>query len=465
MSRFAHALLAAAALTALAGPVNAQDFAITGATLVLGDGSDPIENGTVVVQSGRVTAAGAGIAIPTGVETFDGTGSWVTPGLFSAVTDLGLWDVEAVDGSNDTEADDAPFGAALDVAPAINPSSQHIAVSRAGGVTRATVTAQPAGSIFAGQGAVIDLGTDPNAVLRSRAFQFVVLGENGGQIAGGSRIAAHALFRNALREAMDLDEDDAITSGGQQRDDIETGDDLPIDPQVAGRPAERQGDVLLTRFDATALVPVVSGRQKLYVAADRASDIRAVLALKQEFPNLDMVLVGAAEGWLVANEIVASGVPVLTQALVDLPASFEQLASTQSNVGRMQEAGVKVALGGFLGTDHQPRWATQHAGNLVALNKLPGANGLSWGEAFAAISSIPAEISGYGGQNGLRAGVLAPGAAGDVVVWDGDPLELSSNTLRVFIDGVEQPLINHQTRLRDRYRDLDESDLPKAYDW
>jgi imidazolonepropionase-like amidohydrolase len=456
--------LTAASLLLLAAtpiPVAAQDFAITGATVVLGDGSEPIENGTVVVRGGRVTAAGAGVSVPAGITAFDGSGSWVTPGLFSAVTDLGLWDVEAVDESNDTEADDSPFGAALDVAPAINPASQNIAVSRVGGVTRATVTAFPAGSIFAGQGAVIDLGTDPQAVIRPRAFQLVVLGEQGGRIAGGSRVAAHALFRNALREALDLDDDEAIVTGGSPAPELDTGDDVPIDPQLAGRAAERQSDVLLTRFDAAALMPVVTGQQKLYVAVDRAADIRSVLALKQEFPRLDLVLVGAAEGWTIADEIAASGVPVLAEALVDLPASFELIASTQSNVGRMKDAGVKVALGGFLGTDRQPRWATQHAGNLVALNKLPGAAGLSWGEAFAAISSIPAEISGYGGQ----AGVLAPGAAGDVVVWDGDPLEVGSNTVRVYIDGVEQPLINHQTRLRDRYRDLDESDLPKAYDW
>lgn len=92
---------------------------------------------------------------------------------------------------------------------------------------------------------------------------------------------------------------------------------------------------------------------------------------------------------------------------------------------------------------------------------MPRASGLTWGEAFAAISSVPAEIAGFGG----KLGVLKPGAAGDVVIWDGDPLELSSAPMRVFIDGVEQPLSTHQSRLRDRYRDLDESDLPKAYDW
>ncbi|MEQ8771734.1 MAG: amidohydrolase family protein, partial [Erythrobacter sp.] len=108
-----------------------------------------------------------------------------------------------------------------------------------------------------------------------------------------------------------------------------------------------------------------------------------------------------------------------------------------------------------------PRRLPQYAGNLVALTRVPGASGLSWGQAFAAISSIPAEISGLGG----RAGVLAPGALGDIVIWDGDPLEVTSVPTRVFIEGVEQPMDSHQSRLRERYRDLDESELPKAYDW
>jgi len=424
------ALLAAAAASLLAAPLAAQDFAIAGATLATGDGGEPIANGTVVIRGGRIVAAGASVAVPAGVETIDGRGRWVTPGLFSALTDLGLWDVEAVDDSNDTRAGNSPFGAALDVAPAINPASEHVKVSRAGGVTRATVYGNPAGSIFAGQGALIDLGADPQAVMQARAFQFVTLGEGGGRIAGGSRVAAYAAFRNALAEAQAL-------ANGPDRDD----------------------DVLLNRPDAAALIPVVNGERPLYVEVHRASDILSALALREEFPGLRLVLVGATEGWMVAKQIAAAGVPVITEPLTDLPARFEQLGSTQSNVGRMADAGVKVAIGGFAG-DNQPRYAPQQAGNLVALNRLPGASGLTWGEAFAAITSIPAEISGLGGQ----AGVLLPGAAGDVVLWDGDPLELSSAPLRVFIDGVEQPLDSHQTRLRERYRTPGEGDLPKAYE-
>jgi imidazolonepropionase-like amidohydrolase len=183
-----------------------------------------------------------------------------------------------------------------------------------------------------------------------------------------------------------------------------------------------------------------------------------VLGLRREFPLLRLVIVGAAEGWLVAPELARSGVPVLATPLTDLPNSFEQLGATQSNVGRMKAAGVKVSLGAF---GDQPRYAPQYAGNLVGLTKVPGASGLTWGQAFAAISSGPAEALGLG----ERFGSLRPGRAGDVVIWDGDPLEVSSGVVQVFIDGIEQPLTNHQTRLRDRYSNPGEGDLPKAYEW
>ncbi|WP_271439783.1 amidohydrolase family protein [Pontixanthobacter luteolus] len=430
--KFTAAVSALAIGAGFAGSAAAQDFAITNATVAIGDGSEPVNGATVVVRGGKIVAAGAGVAAPGDLQVYDGQGSWVTPGIFMPLTDLGLWDVGAVNDSNDVRAGDARFGAALDASTAVNYASQHIAVSRAGGVTRATITTAPADSIFAGQGAAIDLGADPDAVMQAKKFQLVVLGEMGARIAGGSRIAAYAEFANALREARDL------ANGNWSGEDN-----------------------LLTRADAAALGAVISGQQQLYVHVERAADITAVLGLKRTYPKLDLVLVGVSEGWIVARQIAASGVPVIADPLDDLPSSFEQLGATQSNVGRMVDAGVKVALGGLSGGITGPRTAPQFAGNLVALQKVPRASGLTWGEAFASITSIPAEISGYGGQFG----VLKPGAAGDVVVWDGDPLEVSSAPVRVFIDGIEQPLTSHQTRLRDRYRDLDESDLPKAYDW
>ncbi|MEP5937772.1 MAG: amidohydrolase family protein [Erythrobacter sp.] len=422
--------LAAAALTLVSAPLNAQDIAIQNATVATGDGSEPIQNATVIIRGGKVVAAGAGVSVPADIPALDGAGTWVTPGLIAAVTNLGLVDVRAVSDSNDASASSSRFNAALDVTPAINPASQHLLVSRGEGVTRAVVMSNPSDAIFGGQGAIIDTGADPDPITRSKAFQYVTLAERGASIAGGSRTASHVELRNALREARDF---------------------------VAGR---WSGDGnLLTRADAEALAPIVSGRQKLLIHVDRASDIRSVIALSKEFGALDIVLVGATEGWTVADELAQSGIPVIAESLQDLPDRFEQLAATQSNIGRMQAAGVTVALNAD--TLRNIHHLTQHAGNLVALTRVPRATGLSWGEALATITSRPAEAMGMGG----KIGVLAAGAMGDLVIWDGDPLEVSSTPVRVYIEGVEQPLDNHQTRLRERYRDLDESDLPKAYDW
>ncbi len=450
--------IAASAMAIAASPVAAQDIAITGATVATGDGSDPITNATVVVQGGRVVAAGSGVTAPAGMPVVDGSGMWVTPGIFASITNLGLVDVDAVADSNDVNASDSPFGAALDVSPVINPNAQDFGYSRAGGVTRASVTPGAGASIFAGQGAIVDLGADYDAVRHPRAFQYVEMGERGAWLAGGSLTSAHALLRNALQEAGSFGDAAELSSSRQTRGN-RPGETIGLDSRFSPG-ADRSGDVLLTRFDAAALVPVVNGEQKIYIEVERASDILSALSLKDEFPALDMVLVGAAEGWMVADRIAAAGVPVIAAALRDLPVSFEQLAATQSNVGRMVDAGVTVAIGGYDSSGDHPRNLPQQAGNMVALNRVPGATGLTWGEAFAAITSIPAAVAGLEG----RVGILATGAHGDLVVWDGDPLETSSAPVRVYIDGVEQPLTNHQTRLRDRYRSLDESQLPRAYE-
>jgi imidazolonepropionase-like amidohydrolase len=126
----------------------------------------------------------------------------------------------------------------------------------------------------------------------------------------------------------------------------------------------------------------------------------------------------------------------------------------------MRAAGVKVAIGMINDNDNRYlRNERQYAGNLVALGKVPGAAGVSWSDAFAMISSRPAEAVGLGQEIGS----LAAGKRGDVVIWSGDPLELSSAPEAVWIDGVRQPLDNHQTKLRDRYRSLQREALPEAY--
>jgi imidazolonepropionase-like amidohydrolase len=448
-----------AALLALPSAAFAQSIAITGGRVVVGDGSPPIENGTVVINNGRVVAAGANVAVPAGATMVDAGGRWVTPGIVAGFSRIGLLEVDAVAGTNDVSANNSPFSAALDVAPAINPQGTGIAINRAAGVTRAMVAPGASRSIFAGQGAAIDLGQDMQPITRRRLFQFVELGEEGAQQAGGSRVSAHVLLRNALREAGELR--GPISGGGarsaQQEVPPENVEENPA--VITGN--QRREDVILTRFDAAALVPVVQGRQYLLVHVERAADILQALALKREFPNIRLILVGATEGWRVAREIAAARVPVIVNAMEDLPETFEQLAATQSNTGRLQAAGVQVAIG-MINDDEARmiRVTTQHAGNMVAIARVPGHTGLTWDEAFASITSRPAEVFGMGGEIGsLRAGRRA-----DVVIWSGDPLELSSNVDAVWIDGVPQSLATRQTRLRDRYRTPQEGAMPHAYD-
>jgi imidazolonepropionase-like amidohydrolase len=217
---------------------------------------------------------------------------------------------------------------------------------------------------------------------------------------------------------------------------------------------------MLTRFDAAALVPVLQGRQYLVIHAERARDILNVLDLKRTYPSLKLVLVGASEGWLVSDKIAAARIPVIASAVNDLPATFEQLAATQSNVGRMRDAGVHVAIGMIDDSDTRYLFnERQYAGNLVALTDVPGASGVRWGEALAMITSRPAEVLGLGREIGS----LAPGRRADVVIWSGDPLQVTSNADAVFIDGVQQPLDTRQTKLRERYKDLSRDVLPEAY--
>ena len=426
--------LAALLLAAAAAPLAAETFAISGGTVALGDGSEPIPNGMVVVSDGRIVAAGdVRMKLPAGTRVIDATGKWVTPGIVAGFSRLGLAEIDlGGDGADDTSAT-GPFSAAIDVVPSINPLATAIAVNRADGVTRALVAPSAGKSIFAGQGAIIDTGADMNPITAPRLFQFVELGEDGADLAGGSRSSAHALFRNALLEAR----------------------------EIRGRPlGERRDDVLLTRYDARALIPVVEGRQYLLVHVERASDILAVLELKREFPALKLVLVGTTEGWTVADAIARADVPVIASPLNDLPGSFERLAATQSNVGRMKQAGVRVSIGMINDDDTRYQFLErQYAGNLVGLSRLPGHSGLRWGEALAMITSGPAQAIGMGGDIGS----LAPGRRADIVIWSGDPLEGASAAEQVFIDGIQQPLDSRQTKLLQRYRHLPRRELPEAY--
>ena len=428
-------LIVAVLATSTALPALATTVAITGGTVATAVGDTVIPNGTVIVRDGRIVAVGAGLPAPAGATVIDARGKYVTPGVISAMSNLGIVEVGAVDPTNDSIARGTPFSAAIDISPAINRLSTPIAINRLGGVTRAVVAPEASAEIFGGQGAIINLAASGDILVRPRAFQSIELGEDGARVAGGSRPAAWLNLRNALAEAQRYARNPVAFDSGRDKGS------------------------LIKRLDAAALVPLVDGRQPAVIHAERASDIVAVLGLRDEFPRMRIILLGAREGWMVADKIAAAKVPVVTLSMFDLPDSFETLASTRSNIGRLVAAGVMVGLGDSGGDGgSQPRNLPYFAGNAVAQAAVPGGTGLTRGQALATITSGPATIFGM-----TDTGTLEVGKRGDVVVWDSDPLELESAPVAVLIDGVAQPMTSRQTELRDRYRDLQRGDLPLAY--
>jgi imidazolonepropionase-like amidohydrolase len=412
------------ALAALPHALAAETVAITGATLHTMGSQGTIQNGTLVIEDGKIRAVGANVAVPAGARRIDARGKVVTPGLIDSFSTLGLVEVSAVQGSADAREQDDRITAAFKAADAINPRSILIPVNRIEGLTRVVAMPSPGKSLIAGQGAVIDLGGPGDYLVRSPVAMYAVLGESGADLAGGSRAAAILRLREAFQDALDY---------------------------AANRKAFEQGDrrdYALSRLDLEALIPVVKGELPLVLGVSRASDIEAALRLAREY-KLKLILAGAEEGWIVAREIAEAKVPVLVSPLNNIPGSFETLGATLENPARLHKAGVTIAF--MTGDAHNARNIKQAAGNAVAY-------GLPWEAALAAMTTVPARIWGIAD----RYGTLEPGKDADVVIWDGDPLELSTFADAVFIRGKAMPMKSRQTELRDRYKDL-QTPMPPAY--
>jgi imidazolonepropionase-like amidohydrolase len=402
---------------ACAAPVAAQTVAITGGRVVtMGQGGE-LERGTVVVQGGRIVAVGANVAVPPDAKIIDASGKVVTPGLVASGTGLGLIEVRMVETTDDRGTSASDLSAAFDAGYGLNPDSLLIPVARLGGITRAIATpayGDTAGRelLFAGQAAAIALDGKPMLMRRGVAM-VLEMGDAGAERAGGARAAELVALRAIFAEVRDYKTRRAAYDRGETR------------------------DYTLSRVDLEALIPVVEGRMPLLVSVNRASDIRDVLAMAKS-ERLKLILEGVSEGWRVAGDIAAAGVPVLVTPVDNTPASFEALGATLGNARRLAEAGVVVAIQG--NGNHREREMRYNAGNAAA-------SGLDWHAALAAITINPARIFGLAD----RIGSLDPGKDGDVVIWDGDPLDTLSRPVAVLIRGVEQPMHSRATELRDRY--------------
>ncbi len=446
-------LIITAALAALtiAAPAVAQDtVAITGGRVLTG--TSIIENGTVVLRGGRIVSVGAGGA-PAGARIIDATGKTVSPGFVAVDSGLGASEVSSVNGSDDLSNSANTISASFDVSYGLDPWSFTLPVARTGGVTRAIVVpSHPGGSgghnhaddsdfagageggfqtpgLFAGQASIIHLGQGTDILVKPRVAMVAPFGEAGAGVAGGARGATFTLFKESLAEVRLY----ARNKGAYDRAGLR--------------------DLSLSRADLEALIPVAEDRMPLIVTVDRAADILQVLRLGQE-EGVRLILDGAAEGWLVADQIAAANVPVLLNPIMNLPGSFEARAARMENAAGLDAAGVVIAIKGNEGSIHRAKEMRYNAGNAVS-------HGLPYASAIAAITTNPARIFGSAGDFGA----LVPGAAGDVVIWSGDPLEPLSIATNVFVNGVEQSMETRQTLLARRYMTggTQASGLPVAY--
>jgi imidazolonepropionase-like amidohydrolase len=401
-----------------ASPLAAQTVAITHARIsTMGPAGEV--SGTVLVRDGRIVAVGDP-KVPADAKVIDAAGGIVTPGFVLADARLGVMDVAQVPMSVDRSQHNPAISASFDMSDALDPDSVLIPVARLGGITRAVVTPlydDTGGRMlqFAGQAAVVDLGQRAEMLTRPRVAMMIELGEGGAERAGGARGAALAELRATLADVRAFIRNRAAYERGATR------------------------DFALSRGDLEALVPVVEGRMPLVVSVDRASDIIEAIAFARD-EHLKLILDGATEGWRVAEQIAAAGVPVIVDPRQDLPQDFAKLGARLDNAARLQAAGVTIVLKDGEGGNYRARELRYGAGQAVA-------HGLPHMAALAAITINPARVFGIAD----RVGSIEPGKDADLVLWNGDPFEPLSQPRAILVRGIEQTLVSRQTLLRDRY--------------
>jgi imidazolonepropionase-like amidohydrolase len=401
------------------GVVALETLAIVGGTVETMDGPQ-IPTGTVLIKDGRIERVAPGRATPAGATVVEAAGRTVTPGIIAAQTELGLVEISLEPTARDQAIEPVPPDdnrAAFRAVDALNPHSVLIPVQRMEGITSAI--AVPEGGLVSGQSVFFDLldaGRD-DVVARAPVAVHVNLGAGGGAAVGGSR--GWAITR--LREILDDTRTYLKTRGNYDKNQSRA---------LAG-----------SRLDLEAMALVVQGRVPLAVHVDREADIVAALDLSRE-QRIRVVILGGAEAWKVAPLLARAHVPVLIHALDNVPASFDSLSSRLDNAALLQRAGVAVGLSAG-GEAHNVRTLRQQAGIAVSW-------GLPYPVGLRALTRTVAEAFAMKDY-----GTLAPGKVANVVVWSGDPLELSTQVEHVFVRGKELPLRSRQTELRERYRNLD----------
>ena len=409
LSRSFSLSLVAAGLLA-SGSANAQSLAIINATMHTATEQGVLENASIVMDNGKITAIN-----PQQVQAdkvIDANGKIVTPGFIASINQLGLVEVSAVAGSRDAGEEKA--GIDFDVSLAYNAHSSLIPYARKGGVTRDVITPHGGDSIFSGLASVVDLSGDLQGDIQKQAALVVYLGER----SKGSRAFTLQTLINKLEEHQ---------------------------TKAAKKP--KKDDDSTPSTEDKVMVKVLSGDMPLVVGVSRAADIIELLKVKEQF-GINLVLNGAQDAVVVKEQIAKAQVPVIMSAMDSLPSSFDSLHASLDNAAALEKAGVKVILTVGGDASHNIYQLRFDAGNAVSY-------GMSQQGALNAVTSNVADVFG------INAGSLEVGKAADVVVWSNDPFELSSHVSKMIINGEEVSTQSRQDKLRERY--TTDSTMPRAY--
>ncbi|WP_447595630.1 amidohydrolase family protein [Stenotrophomonas rhizophila] len=415
-----RAWLGTTALLMLAAlPVHAQDLLVRNATVHTASARGSLEHADVLVQGGIIRAVGAGLVAPAGVSVVEAAGKPLTPALFGGITDIGIEEISGESATVDStlKLDDQPLRPEFDVSLAFNPASVLIPVARLDGIGFTALGANSGGGFIAGQGGVmrLDGSADPIGPLAL----YIRLGAAGAELTGNSRAAQWMLLEQMVSEAR-------------------------------GRVPADSPHALLTPAGRATLARYLAGQGRLVVQVDRAADIRQLLRWAGR-ENVKIAIAGGTEAWRLAPQLAQANVPVFVDALGNLPSSFDQLGATLENAARLRAAGVQVSFAQRDDASHNARKMRQLAGNAVA-------NGLPWQDGLAGLTRVPAQVLGVGD----RIGSIEVGKLADLVLWEGDPLDVGHYAEQVWLGGRAMPMRSRQTELRDRYM-TPASAEPRAY--
>lgn len=391
---------------------SADRLLIINGNVLIGD-DRPAAQLDILVDRGQIETVAEDLKSVEADRVIDAQGRIVTPALFAGITAAGLSEIGMVYEAVDSRLNDLYTGLMhpeFDVRKAYNPLSSVIPVTRVEGYSYSLLMASFGDRTISGQGSLVRFDGGFDSFEGKTTIYVNVDGSSGNKI-GGSRAAHWMLLDSAFGE-LSVDDDD------------------------------------LTLISASGKATLKAARRDgLFVfRANRASDIYQVLRFSRKH-KLSPIISGGQEAWMVAEELASAGVPVVLNALDNLPGSFDGLGARLDNAALLHEAGVTVLF--TSGETHNARKLRQVAGNAVA-------NGLSYGAAVAAMTSLPAEI--FGGKPRM----IAPGLRADMVIWSGDPLDVNSAADQVIIGGGLDSMRSRQTQLLERYLP-EEAGLGRAY--